>query len=224
MVRKRVVTTLDAMVLLGATAVGFALMREAWHAEMSRWFARPIRGWTVAGIIAHVPFGMLLFFPMLVCWSVAIFVLRFADPRPRLRRILLQPGAAACATATALVLARITEITATIAASTIIGWLEDPGAHVGTLLLEKMTYFEEFFDQARSSPIVGPGTPILCLWMFLYVSRMWRPESTWVDRAGLAVGTMWIVMSLCFWWSRLVLFYQGQPPWFGSANAIEGLS
>ena len=45
------------------------------------------------------------------------------------------------------------------------------------------------------------GAAVASSWMLLLVSGQWRPERSWVDRAGRALGWFWIAaLPLTSWW------------------------
>ena len=88
----------DGMILIAATAVGIALTRailpgfEEFSSgaggapNMSRYFL--------------IEYALNSIVPTLVSMTIVVLLLRLRQPRPRLRRVFLQPGAAACAAAT----------------------------------------------------------------------------------------------------------------------------
>jgi hypothetical protein len=74
-------TTLDAMILIMATAVGLGLARAT--------FEEGIRLDSAGGIAALVIFGTT---PCAASWSIACLVIRLRRPRPRRRRLVRQAG------------------------------------------------------------------------------------------------------------------------------------
>ena len=45
------------------------------------------------------------------------------------------------------------------------------------------------------------GTAIAASWILLLVSGQWRPERSWIDRAGRVLGWFWIAaLPLTSWW------------------------
>jgi hypothetical protein len=49
------------------------------------------------------------------------------------------------------------------------------------------------FFESRIEPAV------VASWVALALARRWRPEPSWVDRAGRALGAYWIALSLYRW-------------------------
>jgi len=51
---------------------------------------------------------------------------------------------------------------------------------------------------ALTSWLVGiseiAGFAVAATWFALWVGRWWRPETTWIDRAGRVLGWYWISM------------------------------
>lgn len=45
------------------------------------------------------------------------------------------------------------------------------------------------------------GLAVACGWMLLLVSGRWRPERSWIDRAGRVLGWFWIaILPVTGWW------------------------
>ncbi len=106
-------TLLDAIVVVAATAIAFAMVR-GW--QNPRWCAMP-RGLSVfntapsSGRLLHYSVSRWISWtiPFAMTFSAALLALRFRSPRPRLARIVCQPGAVACAAALFVTVARMWE-------------------------------------------------------------------------------------------------------------------
>ncbi len=98
------------MVLVAATAIGFAWVRSNWYFDTFSW----PESW-----IEEAPE---MLGPLLMPWTVAVVGLRLVAPRPVLRRLVLQPGAAAC------------------------------GAVAFTFLMESVWYFVDLFVRHKHIP------------------------------------------------------------------------
>ncbi|HEV3166709.1 MAG TPA: hypothetical protein VGZ22_21970, partial [Isosphaeraceae bacterium] len=91
----------DAMVLVAATAPGMAYPIWLSRGRTPMWVilsSHLIREWwmTIWSL------GVKLM-PLLACWTFAFLVLRLWQPRPSLRRVMLQPGmTAGCAAAVSI--------------------------------------------------------------------------------------------------------------------------
>jgi hypothetical protein len=77
-------TILDAMLMIGATAIGLGLARSAWPKAPD---GLGDLGW----------FAVAAAYAMMAPWSLALLVIRLRRPRPPLRRLGRQPGCVACA-------------------------------------------------------------------------------------------------------------------------------
>jgi hypothetical protein len=92
---RRWFTLLDAAVLIAATAVGLGSYRvievakEPWALFDSRG-SQPVWGWK--GAVWDIRADSERVLPFLMPWTIAVLALRFLCPRPRLRRLLRQPG------------------------------------------------------------------------------------------------------------------------------------
>ena len=103
-------TLLDAVILLAATAIGLAGVREYFDMLFTQSFRLPSGGWTPGAILGHIPRVLEILFPLLVAWTPAVLVLRLRRPRPVLRRLFLQPGASACGAITLALVLGLSEI------------------------------------------------------------------------------------------------------------------
>jgi hypothetical protein len=174
---RRTFTLLDAIVLVAATAAGFAWVRSGWDFET---FEGP-KDWL--GAVRE------MLAPLLMTWTVAVVVLRLFPPRPRLRRLALQPGAAAC------------------------------GSVILTFAMESLRYFVWAFAGRRGIPwhlfqnggglgrelcdnAFNGGSyhcQVAAVWGLLLLSRRCRPEPSWIDRVGRVIGLIWILLAVWFW-------------------------
>jgi hypothetical protein len=164
--RCRSFVILDAMILVGASAAGLALARTILQDALTMphspmWVARPITYFLLA-------------------WTLAFIPLRLRQPRPSLRRLMVQPGMAACCA--------VAIVTAMDAISwTIYGMQLEP-RHVRDMLAR---YWR------GASPDLGPAVALT--WLGLVLSRRWRPEPGWLDRFGRVIGVLWLLTLLCDW-------------------------
>jgi hypothetical protein len=104
---------------------------------------------------------------------MALVLLRFLGPRPGLRQIARQPGAAACWAASVTVLARYAMAAISI-----------PFAPQGARML--------LYGAVIGSSYL-PGPAVGAVWLNLVLGRRWRPDPSWIDRAGRVVGVFWMV-------------------------------
>ena len=195
----------DAIVLVVATAGTLSLFRPYYAATAPlRWnplfhFATPFSGW-IEGL-----WGCLVrAFPFVMAWTLAILALRLRHPRPRWIRLIRQPGLVAGLMA-ALVLAwRLTGF-ATLCARIwgdpgLAAWFPRHfegsgcfmGGNPGWLLFDT----DHFLNTMAMI-----GAAVAASWTLLLVGGQWRPERSWIDRAGRALGGFWIaILPLTSWW------------------------
>lgn len=204
-------TSRDALVLIVATAVGFAGVRAVWPL-VERNFSVRVEGRTASSLVHDAPHVLRWFLPCVVAWTLATLGLRLLPPRPSLRRLTCQPGAVACG-AVAFTLAW-----------KLLGHL----ASYAVILLQGQTWrgadfdprlgsaFPEFTRQAlrhviSSSAPVSAACAITTGWALLIVGRRWRPEASWIDRTGVALGVLWLVLCACYWWCTTITYLFGDP-------------
>ncbi|AGA25088.1 hypothetical protein [Singulisphaera acidiphila] len=177
--RIRRFTLLDLMILVGAMAVGFGLLRLP-GIEFSTWYSKELRYNRIALNVV----GMTV--PFLVGLTISCLAMRLRGPCPRFSMLGRQPGFVACATAL-LALA--------IESLCMVGNAVTSGVHSAN-----RGFFptpEEYFHLYGST--VAPW--VVAAWLSLGVNRCWCPERSGIDRLGWAIGIAWIlewiVMRLC---------------------------
>jgi hypothetical protein len=158
----------DAMVLIAAIALGFCLVRLTFPSWSD---IRSAKGGMSTFLIIQNT-GQLVV-PFLVTLTFALLMLRLRRPRPRLRRVLSQPGSTAC-------------IAATIAIVVEIAWIGSLLA-VGSRFIHLSSVFVGYAQQVSFAVLGG--------WTILAVSGRWRNDPSWIDRAGRVMGMAWIVMT-----------------------------
>jgi hypothetical protein len=169
----------DGMILIAATAIGIALTR-AILPELDK-----LRTGSPPGLRSYflVQYALTVVIPTLSALTLALLLLRLKKPRPRLRRVFLQPGAAACAVATCVMtLETILQLA-----------LRAVGSRAMPFQFTFMGY-------------AGPASfAILGGWLSLALTVRWRPEPSWLDRAGRAAGATWLVITAIEWSSYFLI-------------------
>jgi hypothetical protein len=191
---------LDVMILVAATAMacGLTLAMEritqgqlSWAAvpELLSGESGPFSGLSPTFFFIMATFLVtLLTLPFAVIWTLAMIPLRFISPRPRLRRIVRQPGAMA------LIAAGVGIAIAGIHVATVF-FILGSGALGGSLLILVL----------MGGALSYPGLAVFVTWMTLLAGRRWRAEREWVDRLGRVFGAYWIAeaialpVSYMFW-------------------------
>ncbi len=117
--------------------------------------------------------------PLVLACPVALLISRAIPPRPRARALFRQPGTMACL-------------------SVVCMWMLD-------VVISSMQLFSSTLDLTISfyfNTVLYSGHTVVLTWGVMALARIWRPEATWIDRAGRGLGIMliilWIGMRLSF--------------------------
>src|SRR3954453_20841801 len=96
----RSLTLLDGMIVIAATACGFAAIRGAVPEMLHMLPTGPRVPFLMSRPVLGIALVTLAAWPLPAMWSIALLILRLRRPRPRWRRLSRQPGvAASCAVA-----------------------------------------------------------------------------------------------------------------------------
>jgi hypothetical protein len=201
----------DATVLIAATAIGLAVVTP-YHATMTLldWTppipsAAPFNGW-IKGLWGC----MVLAAPFVMAWTLAILVLRLRRPRDRWNRLVRQPGLVAGLMAVLVLAWRLigfaTMCVRVIGQPTL--WILNvrhgalSGAVAGWPPRNLLFETDHYLDTMATI-----GVAVASSWMLLLATGRWRPERTWIDRAGRVLGWFWIAsLPLTSWWDFHVRF------------------
>ena len=173
-------TIADGMILIAATAAGIALSGrirpEVWSNPRVQFDS-----WKAALYFASVT--MLMGLPCLIAWTLTIPLLRIRGGFQSWRRVARRPGMAAC----------------------LLVWLSLPlsvglilGGQVYSSGIARFRSRVDLYGAASvlmeilwtASPLIGWG--VAMGWSLQAIQGRWRAEPTWTDRAGRALGTIWI--------------------------------
>jgi hypothetical protein len=175
---RRRFSLLDAMVLVAATAVGLPLMRSFFGVQF---YVLRIRNpgayylhWGALGL--HGLSGCA------VAWSVALILLGPVRYRTRPARLFRRPGTVAVVAAG--VMALLTGLLFLVAYALERSLAPAPQA--------------PFYFTMLAPGQIGAG--VLCSWLMLALSGRWRPEPSWIDRLGRALGVYWILTIFGTYW------------------------
>ena len=164
------------MILVAAAAVGVFWTQAAHLGQNllpSPWRVH-WRGWLQAPV------------PVLASVAVATLICRLIPPRPPLRRLARQPGT------TALVL--ITLIVLLVGVILGLGVILAPYFDPGRLGPTSTSYPVRL--STLSYQIFNAGKMVAVFWIWQAAARLWRPERSWIDRIGRALGIALIVLDL----------------------------
>jgi len=168
---RRRFTLLDAMVLVAATAVGIALARGYLGAFGRTFFGTP----PIYGLHRFWAAGAS---PCLTAWALALIGLRWPTPRRRRKRVIRQPGDAACM-ATAVGAASV----AVLSSLTFYRMTNQGQQDVWAVMLAM-----------NLSPSVAAA--VSAVWLMILLDGRWRPRADWIDAAGRVLGIGWLLLLL----------------------------
>jgi hypothetical protein len=202
-------SVLDGMFLVAASAIGFAVMRsyslEVLHNNLTPYPALPralLTAWAYA--IATMPIPAV--------WAVVLFACRLRRPRPPWRRLVNQPGFVACGAVSLVIAIRLTGFL-TLVARTLGNPFYTTNLGVSEALSVTISYpgpvnIATIYNSAYfAASAFGMSTSVAAVWLLLVASGRWRPEPSWLDRLGRAVGAYWIAMiPLSCWWDYHMLY------------------
>jgi hypothetical protein len=181
-------TLLDVMILIGAAALGLGwgraypgvgpivgdavMLVPARGMGSMQVYLLPSPAW-----VQEIPY----LFPYVAAATFAVLALRLRRPRPRLRRLMCQPGTVACVAAT-LVMA-----------------VSGPVKHFSSLVAT-MRYPWPRYSLILANWPAEIGLAVAAVWLTLALGGRWRPERSWIDFLGRLVGACWIALAPFYYW------------------------
>ncbi len=185
---RRRITLLDLMVFAAATAIGLSLVQfgRAGKAAGAWLFAGPVPRGQQSGYVSKAwltPYAerAVPILPCLPAWTAAYLVTRLRGPRPRRRRLVLQPGLVAAVAALSVL---------TIEATLLVG----SAGIDGRFNWASPERVSDFVANGIVLLLHHAGWAVAVSWLTLILIGRWRPEASWVDRAGRALGCAWILV------------------------------
>lgn len=149
--------------------------------------------------------------PFLTAWTPALLALSMRRPRPRWRKLTRQPGIAACGIAAVVLFVQLSGIILRWA----LAWL---WPEIGSLTPPQRVFPPmNLWPPGQFPPPSPPRSPLRELWLSLSwglhesayaghgiagawlimaLGGWWRPERTWIERIGRALGTAWIAVMM----------------------------
>jgi hypothetical protein len=177
---RRPFTLLDGMILVAATAGGFGLCRAIFVERFAQlWTSRPVSG--------RIALTYLFSQPCVVMEMIGYIVICLRQPRPRLRRIMDQPGMVAC--------------------MTVVGFLSFTILSFAAILpFGQGTYFPGprlWLDAFLTIFPAPAGIAVAVAWIILALGRRWRCDRNWIGGLGLALGIYWFGAATILAWFLL---------------------
>jgi hypothetical protein len=170
---------LDAMFLVGVTAVGLA-----WNRFSMKDFNTYNYPWNRISLnIKYFNYAMWVLVPHLALWSLAILAIGLLRGRHRFSELVRRPGLAACgAAALAIAFDAAWYVPFKIA--------HPNGILPGIAILR--------YVDTVSFAIAGA-------WLVLTAGALWEAEAHWHDRVGRALGVAWLLVTVAFHARDLIL-------------------
>ena len=179
----------DALILIAATAAGFGMARAVW-VEHERWRAYPST--TPWFNFWRFDTAMTAISAFVACLGLGVLVASVISDRRSFRRKLAAPGIIP-----PLVQFLSSAYSAACWAPTWV-WMATghPTNAMGWIDIQQVV---------RGLISGGPGTCVAIAWIIQAANGRFRPEPTWLDRSGRAIGVYWIGYSLV--WINVTTFY-----------------
>lgn len=185
----------DAIALVAATGLGLAGSRYWLSLSDARWSnlrstadASALRRLWIAAI-SSLPASSIF----LLCWTVAVILLRLRGPRPRRQHLWCQPGFLACVAVAFVFVGKSVVLGLLYAISILLA----PRHHIPNFTVQGFVReFTLVLFTARYAPQMNVGSAVLLAWFVTYAAGRCRPETSWVDRLGRVVGVVWVFLSL----------------------------
>jgi hypothetical protein len=167
----RRLTLADLAIFIAGAAGAFVLLRKLHKDESNR-------------MLGYHEFIRLHIIAILLSAAVTLMVARLISPRPRLRRMMRQPGTAACI-------------------AFLFSFAIEVASFYGKILLD----FILSRPSARFSPFVSDlvnlmggamqcGLGVALVWATQAVTGVWRTEPSWIDRSGRVLGLLSILLAI----------------------------
>jgi hypothetical protein len=180
-------TLLDGMILIGAIAVALGVLRG--HPAKIHWRQYWNRsgsnvGWPDAQFVLYL---VVVAMPPAASATLAALTIRLRKPRPKWRRLVRQPGLAAC----------VAVVSAWAVGATYLAALR-------CLFPNSLASWDTPYLASFVLSMLG-GFAVIIAWTTQALARSARPERSWVDRLGRLVGAGWVAMSAMTWYYALWL-------------------
>jgi hypothetical protein len=188
----------DLMILIVAVAISLSINKASNPFVLSfSSFANVINFLKALGLVALV-------MPHLVCLGLATIVIRLRRPRVKTLRLVRQPGFVACFVASVAVSCFMFVIAANLALGhemVLVQEMVTAGGSTRSSHTSIHTWPVAFAIYADRVGFAVGGA-----WMVQWLQGCWRPDRSWIDRLGRALGFSWLFVTL-FMWVRSFCFW-----------------
>ncbi len=163
---RRRFTLLDAMILIAATAEGYAL-----DSALRKPLAPHVGD---SGLVLFAYAAAMATAYFLSCWTFAVLILRLRSPLPSIRRLRRQPGLISSLVAMLL--------------WAVYGCLAIWDRAIWARYRVSSHWIPLERDEVVAAIALHAGWVVAAAWIALVIARACRPEPSWIDRAGLNLG------------------------------------
>ncbi len=135
--------------------------------------------------------------PFLTAWTAALWMIRMRRPRAPWRRMISQPGLAACSVG--LLVLAVVLATHLVRWAAIWGWEAIVPSPPGSWSFSPESPLKDawstiYFGFAEGRTRIAEA--VAATWLVMLLGGWWRPEKSGIDRLGRALGAGWIVLMI----------------------------
>lgn len=196
-------TILRAMLAIGATAIGLAIVRTDWIERILPLFDRAAAPENMLTRISYIMFSVRIAVPLLYCWSFALSFMSFVLLRRHVRDLLLQPGTLACLATSVFLCGNAVNVSATLACAMMFSPIEEKYTALSRIVTHG-DWVAPIFSSIDSPRVVSPSVAVLALWAFLFASGVRKVEQSWEELAGRVVGVGWLSVAVSYYVSVII--------------------
>lgn len=178
---RRSLTLRDAVVLVAATGMSLWLARLRVLPMLTVRLDSAIGEGSIRAVLGALLERLPELNPLLVVYAPTLVFLRLRKPRPSCRRLAVQPGFAACC---AIVLVYVTG-----GCLHTLGQVLSPS--YGHPIATKVHSLVWVWNVLYTHQVIA-GYAVASVWLMLLLGGRWRPEPSWLDRMGRALGLCFI--------------------------------
>jgi hypothetical protein len=182
---ERRLTLFDAMVLVAAVGIGLVLVRasEGRAIRMEHYVSHGVT--PPPSPLGQIAREVVRYWPVVTAATPTLLILRLRRPRPSRWRLFSPPGLVACAAATIATI--LSALWITLGRFCV---YRDFWGRTGSNRHEFKAWNVAL--DACSSPAVAFA--VAAAWGSMALAGRWRPEPSWIDRAGRLVGLFWLAL------------------------------
>jgi hypothetical protein len=178
----------DLLVLIAASAATMGLY--GWcYPPLEAWPIWRMRLSSYSEVVVFSTAMIYFGWPVLVACTPALAAIRLHGARPRMVRLMCQPGTVGCFTALGF-----------LATTGLVSW---PVRDAVFLTIPALPAHLSRADRSELTMAIcrsntGVGYAVLAAWLILAFGGRWRPERGWIDLLAWLLGVGWVVWSAAY--------------------------